>query len=129
MQFRCRNDVDLEPKEPKIDNQCGLSQSDTIRASDIWRGRHARIHLSAERKISFCGADVDGVANAEASEASGAGISVLGNLHISIWINGTAITMPIAGLNGYVDFIFLATTCALTRIIHPLMELFAFCSV
>ena len=39
MEFRCRNDVDLEPKEPKIDNQCGLSQSDTIRASDIRRGR------------------------------------------------------------------------------------------
>ena len=39
MEFRCRNDVDLEPKEPKISNQCGLSQSDTIRASDIWRGR------------------------------------------------------------------------------------------
>ena len=38
MEFRCRNDVDLEPKEPKISNQCGLSQSDTIRASDIWRG-------------------------------------------------------------------------------------------
>lgn len=31
--------VDLEPKEPKIDNQCGLSQIDAIRASDIWRGR------------------------------------------------------------------------------------------
>ena len=39
MEFRCRNDVDLEPKEPKIDNQCGLSQINAIRASDIWRGR------------------------------------------------------------------------------------------
>ena len=43
MEFRCRNDVDLESKEPKIDNQCGLSQIDTIRASDIWRGRHYSI--------------------------------------------------------------------------------------
>ncbi len=51
--------------------------------------------------MSFCGADVDGGANAEASEASGAGISVLGNLHISIWINGTSFIRPIAGLNGY----------------------------
>ncbi len=42
MEFRCRNAVDLEPKEPKIDNQCGLSQIDTIRASDIWRGRQRR---------------------------------------------------------------------------------------
>ena len=39
MQFRCRNDVDLEPREPKFGNQSGLSQSDTIRASDIWRCR------------------------------------------------------------------------------------------
>ena len=39
MEFRCRNDVDLEPREPKFGNQCGLSQIDTIRASDIWRGR------------------------------------------------------------------------------------------
>ncbi len=31
--------VDLKPKEPKIDNQCGLSQIDAIRANDIWRGR------------------------------------------------------------------------------------------
>ena len=51
--------------------------------------------------MSICGADVDSGANAEASEATGAGISVLGNLHISIWINGTAIIRPIAGLNGY----------------------------
>ena len=43
MEFRCRNAVDLEPKEPKIDNQCGLSQIDTIRASDIWRGRQYNI--------------------------------------------------------------------------------------
>ena len=43
MEFRCRNAVDLEPKEPKISNQCGLSQSDTIRASDIWRGRLERL--------------------------------------------------------------------------------------
>jgi hypothetical protein len=42
-----------------------------------------------------------GCQNAEASEASGAVISVLGNLHISIRINGTAIIRPIAGLNGY----------------------------
>jgi hypothetical protein len=39
MEFRCRNDVDLESRGPRIDNQCGLSQSDTIRASDIRRGR------------------------------------------------------------------------------------------
>ena len=32
-------DVDLEPREPKFGNQCGLSQIDAIRASDIWRGR------------------------------------------------------------------------------------------
>ena len=51
--------------------------------------------------MSFCGANVDSGTNAEASEASGAGISVLGNLRISIWINGTAIIKPIAGLNGY----------------------------
>jgi hypothetical protein len=50
---------------------------------------------------SFCGANVDSGANAEASEATGAWISVLGNLRISIWINGTAIIWPIAGLNGY----------------------------
>ena len=53
--------------------------------------------------MSFCGANVDSGANAEASEATGAWISVLGNLRISIWINGTAIIRPIAGLNGY-DF-------------------------
>ena len=51
--------------------------------------------------MSICGADVDSGANAEASEATGAWISVLGNLRISIWINGTAIIRPIAGLNGY----------------------------
>ena len=43
MEFRCRNAVDLEPKEPKIDNQSGLSQIGAIRASDIWRGRLHRI--------------------------------------------------------------------------------------
>ena len=30
MEFRCRNDVDLEPREPKFSNQCGLSQIDAI---------------------------------------------------------------------------------------------------
>jgi hypothetical protein len=39
MEFRCRYDVDLEPREPKFGNQCGLSQIDAIRASDILRGR------------------------------------------------------------------------------------------
>jgi len=33
----------LEPKEPKFGNQCGLSQFDAIRASDIWRGRLERL--------------------------------------------------------------------------------------
>ena len=51
--------------------------------------------------MSFCGADADSGANAEASEATGAWISVLSNLGISIWINSTAIIRPIAGLNGY----------------------------
>ena len=46
MEFRCRNDVDLEPKEPKFDNQCGLSQINAIRASDIWRGRPQNIRLN-----------------------------------------------------------------------------------
>ena len=52
---------------------------------------------------TFCGANVDSGANAEASEATGAWISVLGNLRIPIWINGTAIIRPIAGLNGYIQ--------------------------
>jgi len=51
--------------------------------------------------VSFCGANADSGANAEASEATGAWISVLSNLGISIWINSTAIIRPIAGLNGY----------------------------
>jgi hypothetical protein len=38
MEFGCRNDVDLEPREPKICNQSGLSQIDAILASGIWRG-------------------------------------------------------------------------------------------
>ncbi len=46
MEIRCRNDVDLEPKEPKFGNQCGLSQFDAIRASDIWRGRQTSLFLS-----------------------------------------------------------------------------------
>ena len=28
MEFRCCNDADLDPKEPKFDNQCGLRQMD-----------------------------------------------------------------------------------------------------
>jgi hypothetical protein len=43
MEFRCRNDVDLEPRGPKFSNQCGLSQINAIRASDIWRGRPSKI--------------------------------------------------------------------------------------
>ena len=57
--------------------------------------------------MSICGANVDSGANAEASEATGAWISVLGNLHISIWINGTAFIRPIAGLNGYLNSLLL----------------------
>ena len=44
--------VDLEPKEPKIDNQCGLSQIDAIRASDIWRGRLMKVY-SRKRKLKM----------------------------------------------------------------------------
>ena len=39
MEFRCRNDVDLEPREPKFSNQSCLSQIVAILASGIWRGR------------------------------------------------------------------------------------------
>ena len=58
MEFRCRNAVDLEPKEPKIDNQCGLSQIDTIRASDIWRGRLFYIVRSPDHSICTNGLTV-----------------------------------------------------------------------
>jgi hypothetical protein len=59
MEFRCRNDVDLEPKEPKIDNQCGLSQSDTIRASDIWRGRLLKFASLISRIVGARGCSTD----------------------------------------------------------------------
>jgi hypothetical protein len=59
MEFRCRNDVDLEPRGPKFDNQCGLSQIVTIRASDIWRGRLLKFASLISRIVGARGCSTD----------------------------------------------------------------------
>ena len=75
MEFRCRNDLDLEPKGPNIDNQSGLSQIDTIRASDIWWGRLVPVYprCSSRRMDSHLNIDLNSNVRLRMEQQSGRG--------------------------------------------------------